>query len=87
MQTQVIHADGAVTPVWITFVDQAECSEWNRSEGLGIYEDDDCYAPGFYWAVCHPGCIPDSDFYGPHKTEEDAEKDAQEFLTAHDCPF
>jgi hypothetical protein len=85
MQTQIDHADGSVTPVWIIYADESQCQEWNTSEGLGHYADDDCYSPGFYWAVCHPGCIPDSDFYGPHKTEELAEKDAEEFLTAHDC--
>jgi len=85
MQTQIDHADGSVTPVWIIYADESQCREWNTSEGLGNYADDDCYSPGFYWAVCFPGCIPDSDFYGPHKTEELAEKDAEEFLTAHDC--
>ncbi len=87
MQTQVNHKDGSVTPVWIIYADKAQCREWNTSEGLGLYDGDETYEPGFYWAVCHPGCIPDSDFYGPHKTEELAEKDAEEFLTAHDCPF
>ena len=49
MQTQIDHADGAVTPVWIIYADENQCREWNTSEGLGLYDGDETYTPGFYW--------------------------------------
>ena len=33
---------------------------------------------GYYWRICLPGCMPDSDPSGPFKTWEDALKDARE---------
>ena len=32
---------------------------------------------GWYWWSCFPGCIPDSDPYGPFLTEAEAIADAQ----------
>lgn len=29
-------------------------------------------AGGYFWAYCMPGCMPDSSFYGPFATEEEA---------------
>ena len=34
--------------------------------------------PGWYWWSCFPGCLPDSDPYGPFATEQEAIADAQE---------
>ena len=34
--------------------------------------------PGWYWWWCFPGCLPDSDPYGPFPTEQEAIADAQE---------
>jgi hypothetical protein len=34
--------------------------------------------PGWYWWSCLPGCLPDSDPYGPFATEAEAIADAQE---------
>ena len=33
---------------------------------------------GWYWRSCLPGCLPDSDPYGPFVTEAEALADAQE---------
>lgn len=30
---------------------------------------------GWYYWYCLPGCLPDSDPYGPFETEEEAEQD------------
>lgn len=68
-------------PVWITYVTKSEAEEWNRAEGLGHYDDDYLYTKGYYWAVCQPGCIPDSEFYGPFVSESEAESDAEEVLS------
>jgi len=38
---------------------------------------------GWYYCSCLPGCIPDSDFYGPYETEEEGIKEGREFFT-HD---
>jgi hypothetical protein len=46
--------------VWTVYHDGGE---------LGSYEDAE---PGWYWAYCFPGCLPDSDFYGPYGSEEAA---------------
>jgi hypothetical protein len=35
-------------------------------------------APGWYWWSCYPGCIPDSDAFGPFATSYRALKDAIE---------
>jgi hypothetical protein len=50
------------------------------------YSSDDCWADsdgetmpkGWYWWTCFPGCMPDSDPFGPFKTEAEALKDAQD---------
>lgn len=31
---------------------------------------------GVYWRACFPGCLPDSDAFGPFDTEKDALEDA-----------
>ena len=69
------------TPVWIDYMNQFECDEYNESEGLNENYGDNEYTPGYYWAVCSPGCIPDSEWFGPFSSEELAEENANEFLT------
>jgi hypothetical protein len=34
--------------------------------------------PGWYWWVCLPGCLPDSDPFGPYESEAAAVAAAQE---------
>jgi hypothetical protein len=81
MQITVQHTDNeGSTPVWITYFSESDCEEHNNSEGLRETSGDELYIPGYYWAVCSPGCIPDSEFFGPFNSEEDAEKDANDFL-------
>lgn len=43
------------------------------------WTDDDGtpYEPGFYWWVCSPGCLPDSEPFGPFDTESEAIEDAR----------
>ena len=33
---------------------------------------------GWYWWTCFPGCMPDSDAFGPYATEAEALADAQD---------
>ena len=42
-------------------------------------DDGEPFAAGWYWWACSPGCLPDGDPCGPFDTEQDAEKDAQDF--------
>lgn len=35
-----------------------------------------CTLPGWYWWSCCPGCLPDSDPFGPFETEAEALTDA-----------
>lgn len=44
---------------------------WEDSEGNRL-------EPGFYWWTCFPGCMPDSDPFGPFESEEAALADARE---------
>lgn len=33
--------------------------------------------PGWYWRICFPGCLPNSNSHGPFETEKLAITDAQ----------
>ena len=35
---------------------------------------------GWYWHSCFPGCLPDSDRSGPFESEQEAIKDATDFV-------
>jgi hypothetical protein len=60
-------------------VDASEVEPWEHPEqGTWGYQVKDtrmacepCKA-GWYWWFCLPGCLPDSEPYGPFKTEEAA---------------
>jgi hypothetical protein len=81
MQTTIHHTDNeGSTPVWITWFSQSDCDQHNEAEGLRETSGDNLYEPGYYWAVCSPGCIPNSEFFGPFVTTEEAEDNANEVL-------
>jgi hypothetical protein len=40
-------------------------------------EEGDCRGSGWYYWYCYPGCLPDSDPYGPFKTAEAALAEAR----------
>lgn len=46
-------------------------------EAMPIDESSDFTLAGWYWAACFPGCLPDSDWYGPFATAEEAYANAQ----------
>ena len=35
---------------------------------------------GWYWNACFPGCLPDGDPSGPFENEQEAIKDASDFV-------
>jgi len=53
----------------IFYVDEAMVNDENMN-----YE-----ATGYYWWFCFPGCLPESDAYGPFETEEEAAEDAEAY--------
>ena len=66
-------------PVWITFISPAEIPDALGPEALQGTQPADL--AGFYWAVCSPGCLPDSEFSGPFLSADLAEQDAADWLT------
>lgn len=40
--------------------------------------EDDILEAGWYWRSCFPGCLPDSDPFGPFETRDLALTDAQD---------
>jgi hypothetical protein len=43
-----------------------------------LSEDGEPLDLGWYWWSCFPGCLPNSDPFGPFETEQDALEDAQD---------
>ena len=41
----------------------------------GVFQN---WPAGYYWWSCFPGCLPDSEPYGPFDTEADALADARQ---------
>ena len=50
---------------------------WERSVPLDT-GDVPVEAEGWYWWTCFPGCMPDSEPFGPFETEAEALADAQD---------
>lgn len=53
-----------------TFEITATGTPWEGADGERL-------EPGWYWWSCTPGCLPDSEPFGPYDTEADALADAQ----------
>lgn len=45
-------------------------------EVFQMYNSSD-HCLGWFWHACFPGCLPDSDLFGPFDTEAEAVADAQ----------
>jgi len=52
--------------------------EENRADGW-LDDEGEPMPAGWYWWTCLPGCMPDSDPFGPFETEAEAVEDAQDF--------
>lgn len=63
------------------FASQYDCDEWNNAEGLRENLGDSLYTPGYYFWFTLPGCLPDSEAFGPYSTEERAYDAAVEWLS------
>lgn len=51
---------------------------WMKEDCISDDEEGDCRGTGWYWRTCLPGCMPDSDPFGPFDTEEEALEDARQ---------
>lgn len=86
------HALPNVETFRMAYADCPYCTTTNCEDGLGDYHCDSCQRGRkgytakdstmtgigwFYW-YCFPGCLPDSDPFGPFDTEEDARLDMAE---------
>ena len=72
------------------YADCPHCTTTNARDGLGEFHCDSCskgrkgYRPepedirtGWFWWTCFPGCLPDSEPFGPFTSEQAAIDDAQ----------
>ena len=68
------------TPVSINYYSDQDCEDFNRLNNAMDENDDLFYSgPGWYYATCCPGCLPDSDWFGPYDTEDACIEAAEEF--------
>jgi len=48
-------------------------------------DDEDKFdGPGWYFWFCSPGCLPDSDPFGPYESETDAQNAARRYVGTED---
>jgi hypothetical protein len=66
----------ALPDVEVFALSQLEAN-YNRAN-LDHADDDTLTKAGWYWWACFPGCMPDSDPFGPFDTEEQAIANAQD---------
>lgn len=62
------HIDTALPDVEVFWADNEYLSTWGD---VSTDEDPDAGA-GYYYCFCFPGCLPDSEPYGPFETAEEA---------------
>ncbi len=62
-----------VSIMWL-LSDEAPCYECDEEECDHRTAD----LAGYYWSICFPGCLPDSDWSGPFETEEEALANARD---------
>ncbi|KKN57558.1 hypothetical protein LCGC14_0561040 [marine sediment metagenome] len=69
--------DTALPNIEIFPVTQMECNY--NLENLDHADEYTITEPGWYWWSCFPGCLPDSEAFGPFDTKEKALEDARDF--------
>lgn len=68
MAHETLVGSQTTTEVSIEYFNQAEVDEWNECDGRAY----DKHTPGYYWAYCQVGCLPDSNWRGPYDTYAEA---------------
>ena len=56
-----------------------ECFFHYKDDFSALPEECD-FPSGWYWWACYPGCLPDGDPSGPFLTEQEAIKDATDWI-------
>jgi hypothetical protein len=67
----------ALSDVEVFYVDRAFLDD-DLEESVFVDGDGNYMGDGWYWWSCFPGCLPDSEPYGPYETEAEALADAQD---------
>ena len=67
----------ALPDVEIFHVSQLECNY--NLQNLDHADEYTITEPGWYWWSCFPGCLPDSEAFGPFDSEAEALEDARDF--------
>jgi len=73
----------ALPDVEVFYVSKVEARE-NAANDTDGEESSPMTEPGWYWWSCFPGCLPDSDPFGPFATEAEALTDAREDMEDED---
>ena len=61
------------------YLNAADAADLNRiNDAEDEFSEFHFAGAGYYYASCFPGCLPDSEWYGPYATEDDALADAEE---------
>jgi hypothetical protein len=63
----------------VLYANSNDCADWNESYDL-VQGFDDEYQPGWYFAFGEPGCLWDSEPFGPYPTELEAIEAAEEMV-------
>jgi hypothetical protein len=66
----------ALSDIEVFYVDRAFLDD-DLEESVFVDGDGNYMGDGWYWWGCFPGCLPDSEPYGPYETEAEALADAQ----------
>ena len=56
-------------PFEVFYLSQQDCDEYNETELNEYFET--AYIPGYYYAFGFPGCLHDSQPYGPYDSEQE----------------
>tara|TARA_R110001592_G_scaffold162401_2_gene395582 strand:- start:5431 stop:5652 length:222 start_codon:yes stop_codon:yes gene_type:complete len=49
-------------------------------DSFSVLPDEFDYSTGWYWRAGFPGCLPDGEPSGPFETEQEAIKDATDYI-------
>ena len=53
---------------------------YHYADAFSVLPDECDYPTGWYWQAGFPGCLPDGDPCGPFENEQEAIKDATDFV-------
>ena len=75
--TEVASMDEDLIGEYIKSHPLASFNSRDREAMLGAIVEEEGINSGWYWHTCFPGCLPESDPYGPFETAAEAKADAQ----------